>query len=193
MKKQLKLTISALLAASLLGSCAQNEPDNKQQALINDIVNDATALTLPTDAPETVPSDASPKASADTTSAQPAASPAADYDVDIDLTTMNSTMVYATVYDIVNTPEQYLGKTILVNGYFDTGYDESLDTRYYFVVIPDAAACCLQGLEFKASGRNYPDDYPEVRTDICIRGTFGKYDELGHDYYYIETDMLNVI
>ena len=33
-------------------------------------------------------------------------------DVDIDLTAMNSTMVYATVFNIVNNPLQYAGQTM---------------------------------------------------------------------------------
>ena len=192
MKKLYAIAVFALSAALALGSCAGEKPDSKQQAIINEVVKDATAITLPTD----TTSAAAPEASlspAGSTSAAPTGDTAQDTGVDIDLTVMNPTMIYATVYDIVTAPEQYLGKTIRVSGYFDTGYDESLDTRYYFVVIPDATACCLQGLEFKADGRVYPDDYPEVRTDIQISGTLDKYVEQGHDYYYIASDSMVVV
>ena len=195
MKRRITLTAAVLSAALLLGSCAQNTPDNKQQALINEIVNDAKSVSLPTETEAGKPTEAAAAASreqSDTTAGTKtqAAEPVADYPVDLDLTEMNSTMIYATVYDIVSDPEQYVGKSIKVNGFFDTGYDESLDTRYYFVVIPDATACCLQGLEFKADGRSYPDGYPELKSDICIRGKIDKYDELGQTYYYINADML---
>ncbi|MBQ9383722.1 MAG: hypothetical protein IJT87_05750 [Ruminiclostridium sp.] len=188
MKRKIMFT-AAILSAALLCSCSQNAPDSKQQALINEIVSDAKSVTLATEKPAEEAA-AAPERETTASLKKESSEPVADYDVDIDLTEMNPTMIYATVYDIVTEPEQYLGKTLKVNGFFDTGYDESLDTRYYFVVIPDATACCLQGLEFKADGRNYPDDYPETRTDICVRGTLDKYNELGNDYYYIKTDML---
>ena len=188
MKRKIMFT-AAILSAALLCSCSQNAPDSKQQALINEIVSDAKSVTLATEKPAEEAA-AAPERETTASPKKESSEPVADYDVDIDLTEMNPTMIYATVYDIVTEPEQYLGKTLKVNGFFDTGYDESLDTRYYFVVIPDATACCLQGLEFKADGRNYPDDYPETRTDICVRGTLDKYNELGNDYYYIKTDML---
>ena len=187
MKRKIMFT-AAILSAALLCSCSQNAPDSKQQALINEIVSDAKSVTLATEKPAEEAAGA-PERETTASLKKESSEPVADYDVDIDLTEMNPTMIYATVYDIVTEPEQYLGKTLKVNGFFDTGYDESLDTRYYFVVIPDATACCLQGLEFKADGRNYPDDYPETRTDICVRGTLDKYNELGNDYYYIKTDM----
>lgn len=113
--------------------------------------------------------------------------------VDLDLTVMNANMIYATVYNIVTEPEAYYGKTLKLGGYFDTSYDERLDTRYYFVVIPDATACCSQGLEFMCSfDISYPDDYPDPGTDIEVTGTLDRYDEEGHTYYYIKTGGIDL-
>ena len=138
MKRKIMFT-AAILSAALLCSCSQNAPDSKQQALINEIVSDAKSVTLATEKPAEEAA-AAPERETTASPKKESSEPVADYDVDIDLTEMNPTMIYATVYDIVTEPEQYLGKTLKVNGFFDTGYDESLDTRYYFVVIPDATA-----------------------------------------------------
>ncbi len=47
---------------------------------------------------------------------------------------------------------------------------------YFACVIADATACCQQGLEFVLAGDySYPDDYPELGTDITVVGEFQTY------------------
>ena len=89
---------------------------------------------------------------------------------------------------------KFCRKTVKLSGYFDTSYNEQLDARYYFVVIPDATACCSQGLEFICSSKqNYPDDFPKPGTDIEITGTIDSYDEEGNTFYYVSTDDVKQI
>ena len=115
-------------------------------------------------------------------------------DIDVDLTKLNSTMVYSEVYSMVNEPDEFLGKTIKVQGAFNASYFDQTGKYYYFIVISDATACCAQGLEFIWSGDHaYPQDYPENGTTVEIVGTFGQYDELGVTYNYILTDSINVL
>ena len=91
-------------------------------------------------------------------------------------------------------PNDYYGKSLLVDGYFDTMYLEEFQSRYYFVVVPDATACCVQGLEFKLTeGNVYPDDYPEAGTDIRVRGVLGSYEEAGQTYAYIQADKMSIL
>lgn len=104
-------------------------------------------------------------------------------DIDIDLTVMSSTMVYSEVYNIVTTPDDYIGKTIKMKGNFSTYYDEATGNRYFACLIADATACCSQGIEFTLNDSyTYPDDYPEENAEITVIGTFGIYYE-GDDYY----------
>lgn len=175
MKRSVSLISLAVSAALLLGACSQ-QPSDTPDALINSIVSDAAAA-------QTTAAAAEKQVSAD-----------ADPSVDIDLTAMNSTMVYSVVYDIMVEPEKYYGQKLKVDGFFDTVEDERLGARYYFVVIPDAAACCQQGLEFMLDeSKIYPNDYPETAADIEVTGTLDKYDEEGYTYYYIKTDELKVL
>lgn len=96
----------------------------------------------------------------------------------IDLTAMSSTMVYSEVYNMMSMPEEYLGKTVIMEGNFDVY--EGDGRNYYACIIADATACCSQGIEFELTGaRTYPEDYPERYSTIKVRGTFETYEENG--------------
>ncbi len=107
--------------------------------------------------------------------------------VDIDLTTLNSTMVYSEVYGMMSEPETYIGKTVKAKGPFAVYHDEANDNYFFAVRISDATACCAQGLEFVWAGdHTYPDDYPELDTEIVITGTFNTYMDGGTQYSHLE-------
>lgn len=103
--------------------------------------------------------------------------------IDIDLTVQSATVVYSEVYDMMYYPENYVGKTIKMNGMFSYYYDEALDKYYFACIIMDATACCSQGIEFELTDDYvYPDDYPEDGGDICVVGVFDTYEEDGFTY-----------
>lgn len=113
----------------------------------------------------------------------------ADSKPDVDLTSLSSTMVYAEVYNMMNEPNRYMGKTVKVRGQYYANYFEDAKQYYHFIVVADATACCQQGLEFIWSGEHtYPDDYPEDGTLIEVTGVYGSYKELGETYYYLAVD-----
>lgn len=205
MKKKIS---AALLACIMLltGSCSQKKETDSADALISAIVNDISS-EAPEAYPESQPAAEKPTPESSSqqteestkpvslpeekTTATPADSGAP---VDIDMTQMSATMIYATVNDMLTVPENYYGKTVRVDGFFDMGTDESIGATYFFVVIPDATACCLQGMEFRRSnGSTDPADYPEVKDDIRISGTYDRYEENGNLYYYIKADEVTVL
>lgn len=104
-------------------------------------------------------------------------------DIDVDLTALSRTMVYSEVYNMMDTPGVYMGKTIKMNGTFAVYEDPNTGKLYYACMISDATACCTQGIEFVLDGDyNYPDDYPEVGSNITVLGTFDTYEENGYMY-----------
>lgn len=114
--------------------------------------------------------------------------------VDVDLTSLSSTMVYAEVYNIMMNPNDYIGKTIKMRGPYVTSFYDQTGMNYHYVLIEDAAACCQQGMEFKLpEDFAFPQDYPEVNTEIEVAGVFGSYDEQDYTYYYLEAEGLSVI
>ncbi len=106
--------------------------------------------------------------------------------VDLDLSEMSGTIVYSQVYNMMYEPEQYIGKTVKMQGAFST--QEFNNIRYFACIVQDATACCAQGLEFQLKDSYvYPDDYPEPGTEITVVGTFDTYLEEndGKSYFYI--------
>lgn len=109
--------------------------------------------------------------------------------IDVDLTKLSSTMVYSEVYNMMYTPDDYIGKTVKMKGQFAIGYVYNTDgtpdesTARFACVIADATACCSQGLEFILTGdHTYPNDYPELGSEITVTGTFEVYTENGFQY-----------
>lgn len=106
-----------------------------------------------------------------------------DDSIDVDLTILSSTMIYSEVYNMMCMPENYIGKTVKMNGMFVVYTNEDQSMFYPAVIIEDATACCSQGLEFVVIGNPpYPDGYPEIETNITVIGTFETYLEDGNKY-----------
>ena len=109
-----------------------------------------------------------------------------DETVDYDLTQMSSDMVYATVYQMMVTPEEYEGKTFRIDGNFYATYYEATKKYYFYCIIQDATACCAQGMEFiwDDGSHIYPEEYPEDNAEIVVEGTFETYREDGDENLY---------
>ncbi|NMP37881.1 MAG: hypothetical protein GX051_07120 [Clostridiales bacterium] len=114
--------------------------------------------------------------------------------VDVDLTALSGTMVYAEVYNMVNNPQQYTGKTIKVAGKYNASYYDKTDNYYHYVIVADATACCQQGLEFVWSGEHkYPQDYPQDAAQIELIGTYGSYTEQGTTYHCLFVENVKTL
>ena len=111
--------------------------------------------------------------------------------LDVDLTKLSSTMVYSEVYNMMYTPDDYIGKTVKMKGQFSYYEDPETKAQYFACIIADATACCSQGLEFILSGEHtYPNDYPEVDSEITVTGTFETYKENGSQYCRLKNATL---
>ena len=98
--------------------------------------------------------------------------------IDIDLTKGNANLVYAQVYDMMYSPDSYIGKKIKMEGTFTYYHNEETDKYYYACFIADAAACCQQGIEFEPAKKvKFPDDFPKVGAKISVTGVFYTYKE----------------
>lgn len=115
-----------------------------------------------------------------------------DATYDVDLTKLSSTMIYSEVYNMMVEPESYIGKSVRIYGQFAI-YQATDETGklipgqiYFACLIADATACCSQGLEFVLAREHvYPDDYPELGTEIVVSGIFDTYDEDGILYCHL--------
>ena len=111
--------------------------------------------------------------------------------IDLDLTKMSATMIYSTMFDMLVMAEDYVDKNIKVKGWFETYTDPQTAELYYAVVVPDATACCQQGLEFVWPGNHtYPDDFPQPGEDVTITGFYKLIENDGITYNYLEASKV---
>ena len=103
----------------------------------------------------------------------------------IDLTKISSTMVYSELYNMMVTPDKYVGKTVILSGTY--GVYEGNGRNYYVCEVQDATACCTQGLEFKLKDSyDYPEYSAESPKTIKVKGTFAIYDDNGSENFQLE-------
>ena len=116
---------------------------------------------------------------------------ASNGEYDVDLTELDSNMVYAQVYDMVFGETDYNGKLVRAKGTFDYYLDSQTNQEYFAVLITDATACCAQGIEFVLAGEHtYPDDYPELGSEIVIHGVFNTYEDETGAYVQLRDAVL---
>lgn len=106
----------------------------------------------------------------------------AEKPVDLDLSVLSGTVVYSQVYDMIMSPELYMGKLVRMKGLFSYFQDPETLKEYFAVIIADATACCAQGIEFVWNGHQYPKDFPPLDTELTVTGVFGTYEENGFTY-----------
>ncbi len=111
--------------------------------------------------------------------------------IDLDLSNLSGTVVYSQIYNIMYDPESYLGKVIRIAGYYSAYEDTERGVVYHACVIPDATACCAQGMEFIWKGEHaWPDDYPADTADIIVTGRLEMYEEDGSKYLHlVDSDL----
>jgi len=98
--------------------------------------------------------------------------------VDYDFSKMDKNMMYTHIYNMLKTPDDYLGKVVRMQGTFGHYYDEKTGKHYFGCVVMDATACCSTGMEFSRKGKhNYPDNYPKIDEPIIVTGRFSSYKE----------------
>jgi len=115
------------------------------------------------------------------------AAPAKSLIIDLDMSGMSGTVVYAQIYNLLSDPTPWLGKIIRIAGYYSFFDDQEQGIVYHACIVPDATACCAQGIEFVWAGEHHwPDDYPKDGVDITVTGRLEIYEENGYSYLHLE-------
>lgn len=110
-----------------------------------------------------------------------------DLKIDYDLTNMSSTMIYAEVFNMLIEPEKYENKRVKMKGFF-TIYNEGSNDEVYSVIVPDATACCQQGIEFFY---DFKDNKPVANSEITVTGIFNVHMlNDGISYNYIKAEKI---
>lgn len=171
MRKPVAYSVS-LIMSLLLCSCGDTSTIDTLVDKQNAGQNSNTSV-VQTESAET---EKKPETSASENATEISSASSGEYDVD--LTVLDSTMIYGQLYDMLNDPESYNGKTVRAEGPFSYFKDEQTGKKYFAVLIKDATACCAQGIEFVLKGNPvYPYDYPDIDTNIVITGVCDIYKE----------------
>jgi len=104
--------------------------------------------------------------------------------IDLDFTKINYVMASGIIFDMLMNQNDYLGKRIKIKGAFWA--DQSESEQFLAVLLYDETACCQTGLTFKDPRRHYPEDYPELLSEIEITGVYTKEEKDGIIYTYID-------
>ena len=186
MKRIFCLLLAACMMLSLCACGKGREKDAGNDTLSSNEKSSASAESIPTPKEQETPDEQQ-------TPEEPEQTQTSADGVDVDLTVLSSTMVYSEVYNMLYFyPEDYYGKNVKMTGQFNVyqWVDESgivADMPVaYACIISDATACCAEGVEFVLEGDyTYPDDYPELGTEITVIGEFQSYEENGVTWYHL--------
>ena len=176
-----RIALLLILIVFMVSSCSK-EQDSKSYVSKNDVTSVIEALAAEKE-------EASSKVQLDVPTVKVPASNVGE--IDVDLTTMSSSVVYSAVYDMITNPGSYIGKVVKMTGPIAMYHDPSSDKRYFACIIRDATACCAQGMEFVLnSSYSYPEDYPELGTEVTVVGTFDTYNESQYQYCTLKNAQL---
>lgn len=169
MKKTVTIILLALMTM-MFASCSQgaDSRNGSKTKTVSDVLNQQTEAVT--------------EASSET--ATSAVNRSGKTNADVDLTELNSTMVYSEVYNMMATPDKYIGKTVRMSGTMAVSKGDN--QTYYACIIKDATACCSQGIEFVLDYGNYPKD----GTEITVYGTFTTYKEGKYQYCQLKNAVL---
>ncbi len=171
------ICMALVFALSACGSGSGSGKTNSQPAGVSEVLEQGMAEADGKNNEETEKTDPSASGRPD-----PGIQVSAD-DIDVDLTVLSSTMVYSEVYNMMTSPEDYIGKTVKMDGLFAVYHDQVTDIYYFACVVRDATQCCAQGIEFVLAGdHEYPDDYPKLGEEIAVVGVFDTYQEGDNTY-----------
>lgn len=157
--------LAAVLLAAMLTACAAPRE-----------------VPAPTATPPALPATPTPAPT-------PTPDPADTGDPVVDLTALSQTMAFAELAAMTRAPEEYLGRTVRIEGRLAVyPANPALDMDYFYtVVMEDATACCQQGLEFVWEG-----DLPGEGTDLVVTGRYETYDCGGLPSYHLVAETVEM-
>lgn len=177
---------AVLMAVVILTGCGSGtaastrvEQENKVQSAIDEQIAAADAGSTEADSSAAEELNPTPESVAERQKTETASADGIDYD----LLDMDADMVYATVYQMMLNPSDYIGKKVRIRGTYYVANSEKTKKNYFYCIISDALGCCQNGMEFvwDDGSHVYPDEYPEEMSEITVTGTFDVYTEEGDE------------
>ncbi len=99
-----------------------------------------------------------------------------------DVTRLGGSMAYAQVYDMLMSPESYVGHTVRLRGRYFEVKPKGADAPYRLILIRDEAACCELAMEFALTGDTGGLAFPAQDAPIELTGMMSMLEEGGISY-----------
>ena len=169
MKKLLSFTLAFLLAALMLTACAGGSGSEESS-------QGERETPIPT----------LPLVKLDGTQRPTSQAPESYEKCDVDVSGASTIVAHTQLRSVVDSANDYLGKTIKMHGLFNAYKSEN--GIYFYCSIDDPANCC--GGQFNMpfipkSGLKYPDDYPQNGEECTVAGVFDLLYDNGQLYYHL--------
>lgn len=104
-------------------------------------------------------------------------------DVDIDLTDVSSTIAYTQLFVIQRKPDEYIGKTVKLNGEFQVIENTENNIKFFAIIVSDDAACCKVGYEIVFSEKyKQSTDFPQIGENVTLVGKVNGFEKDGLTY-----------
>jgi len=91
--------------------------------------------------------------------------------IDLDLTMMSETMVYGIMFDVIASPERYVGQRMRLPGEYEGFKDAVTGEVEHTIIFFDSSGCCEVDMNFTLDETYvYPQDYPRSGRKMTLVG-----------------------
>jgi len=110
----------------------------------------------------------------------PAENGVPDYSkVDLDLTRFSDIMVYSTLFDMIASPDRYVGKTLKVKGFIERKAASADTEEQFFLTVYDETSCCYIKVLILTNEASAP---LKTTFEVVVCGVLDIYRENGANY-----------
>lgn len=103
--------------------------------------------------------------------------------IDLDVASMSDVLAYSTLENIMYNPDEYIGKTVRIQGSFYYEYYKELDMKFFAILLMDETDCCMAFAEIEM-GEGI--EYPQVGQEFLIIGEVKTKEVDGNTYAYVD-------
>ncbi|MDR2419007.1 MAG: hypothetical protein LBD79_08130 [Treponema sp.] len=190
MNKKIRLTAVCLTAATLLLSGCGGAKVSSALSSVNSEVK-ISPVSLSSSGPETAPAPSMFTLGYNNDSRVFSAGKAKDGS---NIVEIKEKMFIAQVNDVYLNPDDYVGKTIKLEGLFMTQDNGTQIPPYYFVIRYGPGCCGNDGnAGFEVIWEKQEPVYPRDNEWVEAVGVFGSYEEDGYPYYCLNLSSLKVL
>ena len=109
----------------------------------------------------------------------------------IDMAAMSEIVRSAEMARIMADPENYIGRSFKVRGYYENTFIEEEGKYFHLVIMKDGDSCCPpEGFEFRMASDS---GFPELGATLEMVGVLDRHNDLGPTLYYLFVEDMTIL